>query len=432
MFRAKQYLKMLLQNLFLPLVYRWYAGKPVRRGSVLFADAHHKEMPFSMQRMYEALSGRAAGQSAETAADGRAEERSAENAADKRVENQSAENAADGRAEERSAEAVLDGCAAGAAADEPVRKLEIQVFVEDFGSMSPVALLRYLLRFMKAYAQAEYVFICDYYLPAASCRKRRGTTVVQLWHSCGLMKKIAYDAGDDIPQNYRGNMFGNYTWLTLSSGECVKVHAKALRIPESRIRATGVSRTDYYFDKEWNEKCRRTFYERYPEAKGKKIALWAPTFRGNAAKPSLCGLETVKAAAAELYPDWYFIIKAHPHIDAHGQVSNCSIPTEELLCAADVLITDYSSVLYDYLIYEKPVVLFAPDLEEYEKTRGFYIDYRSMPFPLVWNTEALIREVRDSRTEFENYREALTAWREKYAGACDGHATERILELLGI
>ena len=376
MFRIKQYLKMFLQNLFLPLVYRWYAGKPVRQGLILFADAHHEEMPLSMRRVYETLCGQQDS----------------------------------GRTAEK----------------------EIQVFVKDFGSMSYGALLQYLLRFMKTYAQAEYVLICDYYLPVAACKKRRETTVVQLWHSCGLMKKIAYDAGDDIPKNYKGNMFGNYTWLTLSSEECVKVHARALRIPESRIRATGVSRTDYYFDEDWNKKCREAFYTAYPEAKGKKIALWAPTFRGNAAEPVLCGLEAVKAAAEELSGQWYFILKAHPHIDAHGQVSNCSILTEELLCVADVLITDYSSILYDYLIYEKPVVLFAPDLKEYEKERGFYIDYRSMPFPLVQRQEELARAVRDSGKEFGNYREALTAWREKYEGACDGHATERILELIGL
>ena len=374
MFRIKQYLKMLLQNLFLPLVYQWYARKkPIRRGLILFADAHHKEIPFSMRRMYEALCGR------------------------------------DGK----------DGA-------------EVQVFAEDFGSMSYGALLRYLLRFMKAYAEAEYVFLCDYYLPAASCRKRSETTLVQLWHSCGLMKKIAYDAGDDIPKNYKGNMFGNYTWLTLSSEECVEVHAKALRIPEARIRATGVSRTDYYFDENWNQRCRERFFAEYPEARGKKIALWAPTFRQNAARPVLRGLEEVEAAAGELSSQWYFILKAHPHIDAHAQVSNCTIATEELLCAADVLITDYSSVLYDYLLYEKPVVLFAPDLEEYEKERGFYIDYRSMPFPLVWKKEALIRAVRDSEKDFGKYHKELTAWKEIYAGACDGHATERILKLIGL
>lgn len=364
---------MFLQNVFLPVVYAWYARKPVQKGLVLFADAHHDAVPFSMRRVYEALAG--AGTYGST--------------------------------------------------------LTVETYVCDFNGLSYGALMRYLIRFMKRYAVAETVFICDYYLPVAACRKRPETTVMQLWHSCGLMKKIAYDTGQDIPKNYKGNMFGNYSYLTLSSEECVQVHADALRIPKERIRATGVSRTDYYFDEEWNRGCRERFYRQYPDAEGKKIALWAPTFRGNAAHPTLQGLLEIQSAARRLSEEWYFILKAHPHIDAHEQVSNCTIPTEELLCVADVLITDYSSVLFDYLIYEKQVILFAPDLEEYEAKRGFYIDYRSMPFPLVQDGAALEKAVAESPAAFEDYRQALRQWKEKYTGACDGHAVMRILELAG-
>lgn len=389
MFRFKQYLKMFLQNVFLPLVYRLYAGRPIRKGSVIFADAHHEEVPFSMRRMYETLTGSDAdcGESADVMQMGE---------------------------ELRPAGSSR----------------QIEMYVRDFNQMSCLALMRYLLKFMKQYATAEYVFICDYYLPVASCRKRPETTVVQLWHSCGLMKKIAYDTGEDIPVGYKGNMFGNYTWLTLSAEVCVPVHARALRIPESHIRATGVSRTDYYFDEAWNRRCREHFYEQHPDAKGKKIVLWAPTFRGNAGNPVLQGLEDVKAAEKRLSPEWFFLMKAHPHVDAHGQVSNCTIPTEELLCVADVLVTDYSSVLFDYLIYEKAVVLFAPDLNEYEEKRGFYIDYRSMPFPIVKDTEELCRAIQDSVSAYEKYKEKLKEWKKLYAGACDGHASERILKLV--
>lgn len=392
MFRIKQYLKMFLQNILLPLFYRFYARKPVRKGSVIFADAHHEEIPFSMRRMYEAV-----------------------------MVGDADFLQGDTTVFDRTGEITEEGS-----------QLSVQVFVRDFGKMGYLNLMRYLIRFMKQYATAEYVFICDYYLPVASCRKRSETAVVQLWHSCGLMKKIAYDTGEDIPTGYRGNMFGNYTWLTLSSEECVPVHARALQIPASRIRATGVSRTDYYFDEDWNKRCKENFFEKYPETQGKKIALWAPTFRGNAAHPVLQGLEAVREAEKECPEDWYFVIKAHPHVDAHGQVSNCTIPTEELLCVADVLITDYSSVLFDYLIYEKPVILFAPDLEEYEQDRGFYIDYRSLPFPLIEkkDSEALLQAVEDSGRDYEGYKTRLRQWKEKYTGACDGHATERILKLL--
>lgn len=400
MFWIRQVIKMLLQNIVLPLFYAWYARKPVEKGSILFADAHHDEVPFSMRRVYEALT---------------------------------------------------SGCPEG-------RPYRITVCVRDFNRMPYGELLRYLLWFMKQYAAAEYVFVCDYYLPAAACRRRPETTVVQLWHSCGLMKKIAYDAGQDIPKGYHGDLFGNYTYLTLSSQACVPVHAHALRIPEERIRATGVSRTDYYFDENWNRRCRESFYEQYPQARGRKIALWAPTFRGNAAMPHLEGLQEVLRTAEALADDWYFVIKAHPHVDAHERISNCSIPTEELLPAANLMITDYSSVMFDFLLYRKPVILFAPDLEQYEAERGFYLDYRSIPYPYARTAQELERAVRDSvkiqrgddgqegRQPDRDLRaactpagcresgeeEAVERFREMYVGACDGHATERILELVGL
>lgn len=391
MFRIKQIIKMFLQNIFLPLVYAWNARKPVERGRILFADAHHDEVPFPMRRVYDSL----------TLQD---KERPDNIAGTER---------------------------------------RITLCVRDFDKLSYGKLLRYLLWFMKQYATAEYVFLCDYYLPVAACRKRPETKVVQLWHSCGLMKKIAHDTGQDIPKGYRGDMFGNYTYLTLSAQVCVPVHARALRIPEERIFATGVSRTDNYFDEEWNRGCRDAFYESYPQARGKKIALWAPTFRGNAAMPRLEGLEAVRRAAGALSGEWYFVIKAHPHVDAHEKISNCEIPTEELLPVADLLISDYSSVMFDFLLYRRPIVLFAPDLEQYEKERGFYIDYHELPYPIVKTGEELERAVERCGRELSGEAligaeeaakkaERIDRFREKYVGACDGHATERILKLVGL
>ena len=372
MFWLKQQVKMLLQNVLLPLVYRRYARRPVKKGSILFADAHHDEIPFSMRRVYEAV--------------------------------------------------LAD----------PEKRDQVQCFICDYGKLSFLSLALYLIRFMKAYATAQTVFICDYYLPAASCRKRPETRLVQLWHSCGLMKKIAYDAAEDIPRGYRGDMYGNYSLLTVSSEVCVPVHEKALRLPAGRVRALGVSRTDYYFDEKWKADCRERFYAACPEARGKLIALWAPTFRGNAAHPQLAGLEEIEQAQQLLGGDWYLIRKVHPHLDSREKRSNCSLPTEELLDVADVLITDYSSVLFDYLIFEKPAVLFAPDLSDYEKNRGFYIEYRSLPFPIVGDAAALADAVRSSLDLKEEEKRRIRSLRDLYCGACDGHATGRILAAAGL
>ena len=186
-----------------------------------------------------------------------------------------------------------------------------ELFIEDFNQMSFLQTAVFLLRFMRSYATAEYVFICDYFLPAAACRKRRETTLVQLWHSCGLMKKIAFDAGQDIPQK----LPGQYVWkLYVADHERAGVRSGSRQGPAhgaGENPATGICRTDYYFDPQWNRQCRERFFQEHPEARGKKIVLWAPTFRGNAAMPRLEGLSGIRRAAGELGDDWYFILKAH-------------------------------------------------------------------------------------------------------------------------
>ncbi|MCD7735671.1 MAG: CDP-glycerol glycerophosphotransferase family protein [Lachnospiraceae bacterium] len=443
MFRIKQWIKMLLQNIVLPLVYFFYSRRPVEPGLVIFADAHHEEIPFSMRRMYDEV--RQNGTAAKRDADGIVMTGREADARDGSVMAGREVDARDGSVMTgREADARDGSIMTGEEADAHncSGSYRIELFVTDFDRLSFGRMAKYLLRFMRRYAAAEYVFICDYFLPVSSCRKRPETKVVQLWHSCGLTKKIAYDADEDIPKGYHGDMFGNYSYLTMSADACVPVHERALRLSREHIFATGISRTDYYFDEKWNERCRENFRKAHPEAEGRRIAVWAPTFRGNAAAPRLEGLDIIRRAAEELKDEWYFVIKAHPHIDRHGMVSTSRIPTEELFPVADVLITDYSSVLFDYLLYRRPVILFAPDLQEYEQARGFYIDYRSIPYPLTRTREELEAVIggiagngcadHGKQDWYAAHAAEIDAFRETYVGACDGHATERILKLVGL
>ena len=116
-----------------------------------------------------------------------------------------------------------------------------------------------------------------------------------------------------------------------------------MRLPASCIKPLGVSRTDLFFDEKWAENCRTDFYRQYPEACGKKIVLWAPTFRGNAGRPELIRLDLWKLQAA-LGEDYLVLAKLHPHMYASAGLSEkqlsflCPIPTEQLYPVADILI----------------------------------------------------------------------------------------------
>ncbi len=367
-FTLRQKMKSLLQNVILPAVY--FIFKNIYRKEpelIVFADAHHKEIPYSMQKIHAEL--------------------------------------------EKKGYKITD------------------VF-EDYSSMSFIGSSLSAVKFMKLYAKAKVVFICDNFLPVASCKKRKETTVVQLWHSCGLLKKFGYDTTEDIPSGYKGNVYRNYNLLTVSAPALEEVFSKATRLEKGVVRALGVSRSDIFFDEKWHKECITDFYEQYPEARGKRVILWAPTFRGNAHNPYLSGTDGIKELQQRLGVDYLLISKAHPHLEAKYSLSSCPIPTERLLPVTDLLITDYSSVFFDFLFFGKPTLLFAPDLEQYEKKRGFYVDYGSLCSHIVTDEKKLYDTVLTAISTNDASRiEELKAY---HISSCDGGSTERIIKAAGL
>lgn len=371
-FIIRQYVKMAVQSILLPCVYRFYKRKPVAENKIIFADAHKECLPYSMEWFYGQI--------------------------DK-------------------------------------EKWDIHEYFLDYQKNGYLTVVKSMLSFMKDYATARYVFICDNFLPVSSCKKRQETTVVQLWHAGGILKKYAYDTEDDIPKYYKGNVFSNYDVVTVSAPVCVPVYESAMRLKKGSVYPIGLSRTDCFFNKEYIEGCKQNFYKQYPKAKGKKLLLWAPTFRGKASDPYLVGEQWVKRLEKDLNAlskkeEWYVLIRVHPHLDSKKQLSNCNIPTEQLLPVIDLLISDCSSVIFDYVLLKKPLVLYFPDIEEMEEKRGFYIPLTSIPGKLVTNGEELAKEVADSFEQFDE--KELETFRDKYMGACDGNATKRLMDMLAI
>ena len=367
-FRVKQIIKMIFQQVILPVIYNIYAVKPVIPNTVILADAHHDEIPFSML----------------------------------------------------------------AIKDELMQHPELQTteLYWNNSSCSVLGIFRNMACFMKKYATAETVIICDNFLPAASCRKRKGTSVIQLWHACGAFKKFGYDTSADIPSYYKGNVLANCDLVTVSSQICVKPFSSAMRLPEKAVRPVGVSRTDLYFNDTFNQACRNQFFSQYPNAQGKKIVLWVPTFRGNPGIASVKGLDDILHARDQLKDTHYFIIKLHPHTQAHIEGTNCSISSEELLPVADVVITDYSSILFDAMIYKHPLILFVPDLDEYLDNRGFYLDYNTLPGLRAQNLEQLLQILTDEDLLHSSVNKVYTDFYDKYMASCDGHSTKRIINYI--
>lgn len=366
-------LKMLIQSCILPAAYMLAKIRhPGEKTLYVFADAHHTTIPFSLEAMYHYV--------------------------------------------------VSLGI-------EPV------CHFYDYTHEGSLKSLIHAISFVDILAQAKYVFICDTFLPASSGRKAQGTKIVQLCHFSGPLKKIGYATEDDVPGYYRGNVFKNYDLVTVSSPMYVPLLTEAMCQTHGVVQALGISRTDVFFDENWLGQCKKEFYDAFPDARNKKVLLWSPTFRGKAARPNALDNEHIFALQEKLGNDWLVLIKHHPHDDAvavdHRFRSNCTIATERLLPVVDLLITDYSTIVLDYILFERPFILYAPDLDEYESSRGFFVDYRGITENLVTDASQLEQMIRTVYRQWaEGNREDILNCRERFVSACDGKSTKRILEYL--
>lgn len=360
---VKQYLKSLLQATLLPLCYRSACGKPIDRRLMIFADSNTDDLPESMQSLWDEFTARG-------------------------------------------------------------YKCERQC--RDVSRAGIVGTLKFMCGFMRRYAVARGVVICNYFLPVNACKKRRGTRVVQLWHSCGAFKKFGYSTPNDISSHFKGSVSRNIDLVTVSSPACISAFEEAFRLEKGVARAVGVCRTDVFFDKNYEADCRRELYEKHPELRGKKLILYLPTFRGDASRGYTVGKDETAALREPLGEKFFVAMRMHPR--AGGESDLAEIPTNRLLPCADMLITDYSSVVFEYALLKRPMLLWCPDLEEYTSSRDFYLDIkREIPAPIITDGEKLYGAVLEelARTDFSQFDE----FNKKYTSSCDGGATKRVADM---
>lgn len=303
------------------------------------------------------------------------------------------------------------------------------------------------LKFQIRYATSKVTFVYDYFLPAYANKPRKGTKLIQIWHACGAFKKWGYSTKDgswglnsDFFEKF--NIHKTYTHITTSSEDINWVYAEAFGADEAKIHALGVPRTDIFFDKGFTSAQKQLLIDKYPELKDKKLILWAPTYRGNDLKSShneiAIDFEKLKSIIGDGYA---LLVKLHPHVakrfslknlsrDAEGFVYDISreFQISSALCFSDIVISDYSSLIFEYALFERPMIFYAYDLEEYDSSRSFYYRYEDfVPGEIVKTTEELAAAIINADKHFD--KEKVIAFKEKFMSACDGNSTQRILSL---
>jgi CDP-ribitol ribitolphosphotransferase len=291
-------------------------------------------------------------------------------------------------------------------------------------------------------ATARLFIVDDYFFPVYVIRPRPGTTIVQTWHASGAFKKFglsvldkSFGATEALTRRVR--IHSNYDICLVSSRTCAAAYAEAFGQPLERFRSDlGIPRTDALFDTEAIARTRAAVRERYRIAPDRRVVLYAPTFRGDSIGSAVAGpMLDLAVLRAAIGADHVVLLRLHPFVragltippDMAGFAIDASDHPEinDLLVASDILVTDYSSVIFEYALLRRPMVFFAPDLEDYEDERGFYFDYRSgVPGPVFTTTSEVAAYLRSGSVDLERI-DAFRGWAFDVA---DGHATERFLE----
>ncbi len=302
------------------------------------------------------------------------------------------------------------------------------------------------IKFQYYYARSKATFVCDYFLPCFANNPRKGAKLIQIWHGCGAFKKWGYSTRsgswglkDEFFEKY--NVHKTYSLITTSSQQVNGIYAEAFGSDIKTVKALGVPRTDIFFDNTFKEKQKDELYKKYPELRNKKIVIWAPTYRGNDLKssenPIAIDFSLLKGTLGD---DFALLCKFHPHLakkikaedigeDMKGFVYNISdeFNISSALCFADILISDYSSLIFEYSLLEKPMIFYAYDLDEYENSRSFYYEYESfVPGVIVKNTQDLGTAVLFAEKNFN--KDKVISFRNEFMSACDGKSTKRIFE----
>jgi teichoic acid ribitol-phosphate primase len=312
--------------------------------------------------------------------------------------------------------------------------LEIVLLLDPYG-YGPMSKLRYLLRMVRGMYHvrtAGLVIVDNAYLPVHVAPHGAATTVVQVWHAAGALKRFGADATTPLTEPEQTFLHRHYDWVVTAGEASREPWAAALRTPVERVLALGTPRTDAFFDQDAMDAARTRVLGAYPALAGRRVVLYAPTFRGRGRdkRPTLA-LDAVRLRAA-LPDDHILVLKTHPNLDP-GPMSTAGYdlvvdPVSEindLLVVADVLVTDYSSSIFEYALLRRPIVLLVGDLDEYEADPGLYLDYRAeMIGALVDDTDGVIDAVIRGDVDPAAY-DAFIA---RHLGACDGHASERLVD----
>jgi len=268
---------------------------------------------------------------------------------------------------------------------------------------------------------------------------RNKQIVINTWHGGGAYKRIGELSS--VYNKYKLYMIltqairARQTTYIIAACEKFKIYlSQDWKTPKEKFLPIGMPRNDILFScYKYKEKIQK-YYSIDQES---KIILYAPTFRGlprNLKKINftLNNEELLKNIMLKFKSDYVILYREHHHSSDYlpeGIIIASDYPDmQELLCAADILITDYSSSMWDFSLTYKPCFIYAPDLKEYQDEQGFYTPIEDWPFPIAETNEQLMENILNF--DEENYKKAVKKHHDDLGTYEKGTACEQLCNCL--
>jgi CDP-glycerol glycerophosphotransferase len=267
-------------------------------------------------------------------------------------------------------------------------------------------------------------------------RKRPGQKYIQTWHGTPL-KRLGRDIVDVVPTGSYLKMMDReasfWDYLISPSSYCSELFPTTFGF-SGKIIETGYPRNDILTTRALDrDKIRQALGI---EDKNKLVVLYAPTWRdtnrtatGNW-KPVNFLTEDLAQSVTWLFRGHTNTHQAHSNKVAKGAIDVTDYKNvAELYLAADVLVTDYSSSMFDFSVTGKPMIFLAPDFEEYVSKRGFYFDFEKLaPGPILRDGSKLSETLENIESVKAEYAQRYLAWQQKFNSLEDGHASARVVD----
>lgn len=270
-----------------------------------------------------------------------------------------------------------------------------------------------LFKELPAIANAKMVLLDDYFLPVYLINPRKETKFVQLWHAAGAFKKFGYSTKDTkfgpsskylriVPVHM------HYSHVYVSSKAVVPYYAEAFNMPQNQVYPLGIPRTDLLGEEVVPNEALT------PIQRSRCKVLIAPTYRAKdgQSESNLDWLAVLEQIAPQLAPHIQLIVMPHPYSDraewdALMQFDNIVLdyehPLNEWMPIANAFITDYSSAIFEYALFERPLAHYVPDLAQYTTSRGLYRPLEDISDGTILQQQQALVSWINNRTTNEYY-----------------------------